>query len=374
MKFLKLAGLVLTAAALISFSYESKTAKDLKFEVTPVVNKDYLEAALGLIDRAGSSILMIHYEFHMGKGIQDEAIEKIFIALKDAKKRGVKVEIILEDSLDFNGGALKLLKEAGISAKLDENAARGKKGDVFTHNKMILVDGKNVLAGSSNLSGNSLKNNNETNIMIKNHPATAKYFTDYFKKIWADPNSVKGMGAGWDDGIRPVFNREYYENISGLINKASKRVYVMIYSIKLGQGRGENLDLLQNSLIEAKKRGCDVKLIMDYTDNSFAKMTNEINFVTARHYIDKGIAVRFDNPNIFTHAKLLLIDDISVVGGTNWGYGPLNLYNDCNIIIDRKEVTDYFSSYYDGIYGKGTPAADLLANEENPSGGDPDER
>ena len=182
------------------------------------------------------------------------------------------------------------------------------------------------------------------------------------------------MGAGWDDGIKPVFNREYYENISGLINKATKRVYVMVYSIKLGQGKGENLDLLQSSLIDAKKRGCDVKLIMDYTDNSFAKMTNEINFVTARHYIDKGIDVRFDNPNIFTHAKLLLIDDITVVGGTNWGYGPLNLYNDCNILIDRKEVTDYFSSYYDGIYAKSSPASELLDNEKAPSGGDPDER
>ncbi len=149
-----------------------------------VLDNEYFPVALKEIKHAKKTIDLMMFElvYYPGhKGPSNQLIN----ALIDAKKRGVRVRIIVEGGERFLGNrfvrkvrrTIDYIMPFGIHIRRD---SRGK----TTHSKLLIVDTTDVLVGSTNWSYYSLAKNHETNVLIKSK-ALAKDFTQYFTKIWS---------------------------------------------------------------------------------------------------------------------------------------------------------------------------------------------
>ena len=154
---------------------EALSSPDIKNGVTPINNTDYLKTALNMINMAKNTIYICHFEFN-----DDNTVNQIKNYLFNAHQRGVKIRIILDDSLEQNKIAIQKLNSGGINdIKLDSE-------NITTHVKLIITDNQYVLLGSTNLSYMSIKYNNETNALVNNEQI-ANFFSAYFDKLWYHP-------------------------------------------------------------------------------------------------------------------------------------------------------------------------------------------
>ena len=302
------------------------------FIVKQVVNRDYLPTLLDMIDNANKEILISHFEWHY-----DPVIAKIQGRLARAIKRGVKVRVLIEDSLDFNRDSIRYLENLNINVKLDSERTT-------LHSKLIIVDGNKVLIGSTNLSYMSIENNNETNMFIEGE-IPAEYFVGFFQSLWDAPDVSLRLKPFISGNVSAFTNRQYVKMVKPLQDSAKKRIYVLMYVMKYyPDNPNSETNLMIKSLISASKRGVDVRVVLDNSD--YNKALNKINKTTAEYLKKSGVKVSFESPSVITHAKLVIIDDCVVVGSTNWGHSGFRLYNGLNVIVNDKNVLDKFLEYY----------------------------
>ncbi len=152
--------------------------------VRAVLDNQYFSVALEEIKHAKKTIDLMMFElvYYPGrKGPSNQLIN----ALIDAKKRGVKIRIIVEGGESFLGSrfvrkirrTIDYIKPFGIDIRRDP-------GGKTTHSKLLIVDTTDVLVGSTNWSYYSLTKNHETNVLIKSKELAID-FTQYFTKIWS---------------------------------------------------------------------------------------------------------------------------------------------------------------------------------------------
>jgi len=102
--------------------------------------------------------------------------------LINAHQRGIKVEVILEkgnpkwDVTKKNEKVGHILSKGGVSVIYDFPFTS-------THSKMLIIDSKISIVGSTNWVYYSLTQNNEVSVIIKSEEV-AKELQDYFRKIW----------------------------------------------------------------------------------------------------------------------------------------------------------------------------------------------
>ena len=97
-------------------------------------------------------------------------------ALIDAKKRNVKIRIILDDRMSIGvGSKLKILRDNGIEIKTD-------KSNQYMHHKYVISDNTKLLNGSYNFSNNSEKN--WENFNITNDKELVDQYSRNFEILW----------------------------------------------------------------------------------------------------------------------------------------------------------------------------------------------
>ena len=147
-----------------------------KASVVPIADRGYFPAVHRELERAQQSIHIVAFEMKYYEDYQDSNQNRIVEALVDAHERGVDVRIIVDEYSKENN-AYEFLREKGILIRYDSEA-------VTTHSKLIIIDGKIVILGSTNFSYYGLEKNHEANILVdaKN---VAEYFEGYFEELWS---------------------------------------------------------------------------------------------------------------------------------------------------------------------------------------------
>ncbi len=124
-----------------------------------------------------------------------------------------------------------------------------------------------------------------------------------------------------------------------------------MYGMKYYTGRNaedSRTNRLIDALVAARRRGVDVKVILDRSD--YNKILNKINTVT-REYLEEGsVKVRFDPEKTTTHAKVVIADDQVMIGSANWGYLAMEVRNESSLIISVPEVVEFFEEYFMKIW------------------------
>ncbi len=152
-------------------------------DVQLVTDAQYFQIAKKLIREAKHSIQVMMFEMGYYDRNPNTPSNLLIKELINAKKRGVKVEVLLEvregedRTAKRNRHTGKILSEGGVEVIYDSLFKT-------THAKCMVVDGKLTLLGSTNWTYYALTNNHEASVLIRSKEA-AKAFVDYFNQVKA---------------------------------------------------------------------------------------------------------------------------------------------------------------------------------------------
>jgi len=168
-------------AILISFlSLEYAFTLPVK-DVEPIPNRSYYPAVHKLLSQAKKSVYMVMFEMFYYRKYPESLGNQLVQDLIDAHQRGVDVEVILERGTwgrvtrrnRREGGFM--LSNAGIKVYFDSPSKT-------SHNKLIVVDERYTVIGSTNWSYHGLEKNNEASVLIDSVPI-ARFFIEEFNRI-----------------------------------------------------------------------------------------------------------------------------------------------------------------------------------------------
>lgn len=163
---------------------------------TDISNRSYADSVIKQINSAQKSILIAMYAVYVHDGTTGNPVDGIISALISARKRGVAVQVYLDNSPDSNKGnyqAYQTLSAAGIAVAFINSRIK-------LHAKLIVIDEAIVIEGSANWTRSALLENFENNTLIRS-PESAKTKQSFFDElakniepinpIIIDPNAVK---------------------------------------------------------------------------------------------------------------------------------------------------------------------------------------
>ena len=143
-----------------------------------VVNdREYFERVFELIDSADESIHLVMFEIKYYDKYPDSEVNQLVEKLIKKNSKGVEVKIIVDQFLT-DKRAVEILQKTGVDIKWDSTK-------LTTHNKLMIIDGRVVLIGSTNWSYYSFSKNRESNVIF-NDRESAKKFEEYFQEVWSD--------------------------------------------------------------------------------------------------------------------------------------------------------------------------------------------
>jgi cardiolipin hydrolase len=104
--------------------------------------------------------------------------DKIYAAIEESFKRGVKVRVIADDECcKMLGSDIIKLAALGVDCKTDSNS------HAHMHHKFAIIDNSVVITGSFNWTVQAVKNNQE-NILFYENKELANLYTQEYNRLW----------------------------------------------------------------------------------------------------------------------------------------------------------------------------------------------
>jgi phosphatidylserine/phosphatidylglycerophosphate/cardiolipin synthase-like enzyme len=345
-----LAGIVVLGAA--AASRADTTIWPLVGRETPCV---YCDAAAAAFGEASTSIDVLLSTMNA----EDDPVVE---ALVEASERGVAVRVLL-DASDFepsitegNAEAIAFLRARGIDARMDDAATT-------THAKLAIVDRATVIVGSTNWNHYALFEHRQADVRIDDGRVGAA-FSEFFDRLWANPGAPPAMTLEGieipDDGPTVVVLPDAGESalygrfVLDVLSHARMSVHAVLYRVSVYPQFADSVtSALVEELILAARRGLEVRVLMD--DCSFYADSARENLESAIFLYQSGVEVRFDDPEVTTHAKLVVVDGETVVlGSTNWNYYSVEKNIEADIAFLRMPaVAATFESYFADLWNEG---------------------
>ena len=161
--------------------------------------------------------------------------------------------------------------------------------------------------------------------------------------IISKPDNIEGS-------FRILNNDEYIASFAADIARAEKSITCALFMYKIDDYNMNNLQepmpLITASLINAAKRGVNVTIIFEKSDDE-DDLSNKYNKKTAKYLQKHNINVLFDNESRKLHAKICLIDDkIIYTGSHNFTYSAMARNSESSVKIisiqEAEKVKNYF--------------------------------
>jgi phosphatidylserine/phosphatidylglycerophosphate/cardiolipin synthase-like enzyme len=159
---LKFAGWAVLAAALLLAGCEPQVSIPQGVQVFFSPRGGATQAVVDALDHATNSVLVQAYSFTSAP---------IAKALVEARRRGVKVQVILDHSQRTEKySEADFLKNSGVPTLIDAQHA-------IAHNKVMILDSSVVLTGSFNFT-KAAEEHNAENLLVINDPVLARKYLD----------------------------------------------------------------------------------------------------------------------------------------------------------------------------------------------------
>lgn len=239
---------------------------------------------------------------------------QVIQALKDKCDSGVPLNIVCDAKAS-----------PGITQRLPKAKIVRRAGKGLTHQKILLVDDKQILIGSSNLTTDSLRVHGNLVIGIEN-PALAIDLKDKINSMNEDGGSKlltrRDVTVGSQNVELWVLPDETtaVKRLIQLFRAAKKTIKVAMFT-------WTRADFTQE-LIEAAERGVKVETVVDRYSGKGASA--KIVHMLA----EANIPVRLNKGKGLLHHKFVYIDDeILVNGSANWTQSAFKNNDDCFVVI-----------------------------------------
>lgn len=150
----------------------------------PFPNADFYNELIRCINNARKTIIIVNYVAELLRREKGNPVYDLCRGLVMAKRRGVKIDIILEGSkFEQSYPFFRYLKDNGIDCWLDTS-------ETFIHQKTVLIDGGYLIAGSHNLSMTSLMTNVEFALATSSRRCVRKFMAT-FKIMTRQRDSIR---------------------------------------------------------------------------------------------------------------------------------------------------------------------------------------
>ena len=260
---------------------------------------------------------------------------QIIRALRQAGQRGVDVTVIVDPSSSED--------IRGLQGPNIHTYVRKPKG--LMHLKIFLIDGKEVWLGSANMSISSLEVHG--NLFSAFHSPTMADYIEKYAVCLIEKQSFNNAPLVIESDeqslrlfLHPCQGKESLSYLIERIDQAKTRVFVAMYTFTQKE--------LLNSLIRAKERGVDVRVVFD-KDSS--KNTSKLAFTTLRR---STVSTRVRTRDGLLHHKFAWIDNSLAMGSCNWTksgfmancdcivwFQPLNEEEDQHMMTLWQEIEGY---------------------------------
>lgn len=145
--------------------------------------------------------------------------------------------------------------------------------------------------------------------------------------------------------VENIPSQRYFETALAEIQKAESSIRLYLYLISPPQKRlGSRVHRLVDALAQAAQRGVGVQVVLDRNidwneEGAFGfQNPSRGNEEAYQHLRARGVKVLFDDPAILLHAKVLVIDEKTVIlGSTNWSEASLTRNLEANALVRSRE-------------------------------------
>ena len=144
-------------------------------------------------------------------------------------------------------------------------------------------------------------------------------------------------------------NSEYGEALLEGIRSARKSITCSFFLFKTTGSKGNQPRRIAEELVNAKRRGVDVTVILELDNGRKGGVTEE-NRETAALLGRGGVKVFFDSAEIVTHTKAAVIDGRYVyLGSHNLTQSALKHNNELSVMVDSPEMAAQVGAYLERL-------------------------
>ena len=261
-------------------------------------------------------------------------IDKIYSALKEARKRGVKIRAVVDYSSKMDEIYPK------TRDFINEFSAITDDSEIIMHNKFFIFDNKKVLTGSANISSSGIGGYSANSVVIVNSKTIANRYKAEFEQMYNNKFSTlkDKLKIVSDGNITAYFSPK--DNIKDVIlnniNSAKSEIYVSAFYLT-------QKDII-NALIEAKNRNIQIFVIQDAVGaNNFKDRLLKLR--------KAGISVIVENWGGKNHEKTIMLDNKTLIlGSANFSNAALSKNDENVVVIENKEIADFYKNYFFYLY------------------------
>ena len=156
------------------------------------------------------------------------------------------------------------------------------------------------------------------------------------------------------EDVQLVTDAKYFQVANKIIREARSSIQIMMFEMGYyDKYPNTPSNLLIKELIDAKKRGVKVEVILEAKEGR--DRTTERNRQTGKILSDGGVEVVYDSLFKTTHAKWMVVDgQLALVGSTNWTYYALTNNNEVSVLIRSKQVAKELIDYFNQAKATGS--------------------
>jgi cardiolipin synthase len=305
-------------------------------------------------------------------------------SIVDALNRGVNVCLLLEGSpvggiTDEEWYIAEKITERGGTVRLSHDP-------FLNHAKYAVVDDKTVIVMTENWKNTGVPSNNSFGnrgwgIVIQNENVAnyfkAVFFEDFYRGTEFEPEFEDLEPSGFfmsrtipQGSYVPVFEpwtapcnftvipvlapdtALSNETILGAINSAQESIFVQQFSA--GRFWGEEANPFITALIEAARRGCEVKVLLDSNDyNLDAWNDNDeavawMNEVASKENLNlEAKLVDLDSLGLIKlHTKGLIVDGkVVIITSLNWNANSIH-NREAGVIVESEEIASFYKDVF----------------------------
>ena len=261
-------------------------------------------------------------------------------ALISAQKRGVKIRLVYDSDVNNNN----IYPDTDVIIKLipnNKSDINSNEAKSIMHNKFYIFDNKILITGSANLSHTDMSGFNSNSEIVIESKEVAQIYKNEFEQMYGgrfhnnkqsqNPKSVNISGTNIDIYFSPQ-DKCITNAIIPLINKAENYIYIPTFVLT---DRG-----ITSALISAKKRGVDVRMIIDALNAS-------VQHSKHKELRNGGILVKTENYAGKMHSKSIIIDDkYTVVGSMNFSFSGENKNDENLLVIQNPQMTKAYKQFF----------------------------
>lgn len=257
------------------------------------------------IERAEKSILLVIYT------LNDPSIIN---QLREKSEAGCAVKVICDVKT-----SQYLENKLGREVELVKRYSAG-----LMHQKILVIDEQQTWIGSANMTGASLRHYGNLVLAIDSKALAATVIAKANSYTAEDPRkfpyqSFQVGGQQIDLCFLPD-DSEGVLRLKKLIQTAAKTIRIAMFTWTRRD--------LANAVVDAKKRGVDVEVILDRT-SSLGASIKIFEFLK-----QNGVAVKVNQSGGLMHNKCMIIDDSTLVNGSaNWTKQAFQKNDDCFVIL-----------------------------------------